>query len=418
MAIIEVNHVTKEFKLGQLGSIKLSLQRAIARLNGHRFPDQPNFKALDDVDFKVEDGEVLGIIGSNGAGKSTLLKILSRITVPSKGGVQVRGRVAPLIEVGAGLVGDLTGRENIYLNAAILGMSKKETARKFDEIVAFAELEEFLDTPIKRYSSGMSVRLGFSIATSVDADILIVDEVLAVGDLAFQRKCFDRMENLIKRKNKTVLLVSHNIRQVERLCPRVILLDHGRVLADGKASESCNLFYEQSDETIKNTTEQLAKLAVSRASTGEFELLQVQMFDVSGNDTSRIRYQDEVTISVRFKINVALQKPTLGLGVHTTDFVYLATVNTEDSIVIPDLLPGIYVINCRVNKFPFLPGVYALRLGFAAGEFSSVLFYSENVFFYQVIPRENRRTQAMQEGFVLFPTDWSIRSEDESSKSR
>src|ERR1043166_2043748 len=227
MSIIEVDHVTKEFQLGQLQGLKLGLQRLMARMNGTVLPARQKFKALDDVDFSVDEGEVVGIIGSNGAGKSTLLKILSRITVPSQGSVKVRGKVAPLIEVGAGLVGDLTGRENIYLNAAILGMSKKEIARKFDEIVEFSELKDFLDTPIKRYSSGMSVRLGFSIATSVDADILIVDEVLAVGDLAFQRKCFDRMEKIIKRQKKTVLLVSHNVRQVERLCSRVILLDRG-----------------------------------------------------------------------------------------------------------------------------------------------------------------------------------------------
>src|SRR3954463_4101536 len=225
MAIVEVDHVTKQFQLGQLQTVKLGLQRLVARVSGNPVPERPNFKALDDVDFKVEQGEVLGIIGSNGAGKSTLLKILSRITVPSGGSVRVRGKVAPLIEVGAGLVGDLTGRENIYLNAAILGMSKKETARKFDEIVSFAELDAFLDTPIKRYSSGMAVRLGFSIATTVEAEILIVDEVLAVGDLAFQRKCFNRMEDLIKRQNKTVLLVSHNLRQVQRICTRALLLD-------------------------------------------------------------------------------------------------------------------------------------------------------------------------------------------------
>ena len=204
-----------------------------------------------------------------GLAKGTLLKLLSRITTPSSGNVQIRGRVAPLIEVGAGLIGELTGRENIYLNAAILGMSKKETAGKFDEIVAFAELEEFLDTPIKRYSSGMSVRLGFSIATSVEADILVVDEVLAVGDLAFQRKCFDRMEDMIKRQRKTVILVSHNIRQVERLCRRVILLDHGCVLADGSPSATCNLFYERSDDKVKRDSEAMISRTGRHATSGE-----------------------------------------------------------------------------------------------------------------------------------------------------
>ena len=191
------------------------------------------FKALDDVSFTVEEGEVVGIIGHNGAGKSTLLKLLSRITVPTSGRVAVKGKVAPLIEVGAGLIGEMTGRENIYLNGAILGMSQRELRKKFDEIVAFAELERFIDTPLKRYSSGMQVRLGFAVATSVEADVLIVDEVLAVGDMAFQRKCFDRMERLIKGMGKTVLLVSHNIRQVERMSTRAMLLSGGRIAAMG-----------------------------------------------------------------------------------------------------------------------------------------------------------------------------------------
>src|SRR4030042_4773866 len=220
MPIIEINNVTKEFRLGQLKSLKHTVLDTLNRLMGKEVEKRKPFRALDDVSFKVEIGEVIGIIGPNGAGKSTLLKILSRITVPTRGEIKVRGSVAPLIEVGAGLVGDLTGRENIYLNGIILGLSRAEIKKKFDEIVAFAELEEFIDTPIKRYSSGMAVRLGFSIATSVDADILIVDEVMAGGDLSFQRKCFARMETMIKSQGKTVLIVGHNLRQLERMCSR------------------------------------------------------------------------------------------------------------------------------------------------------------------------------------------------------
>ena len=216
MAIIEVNHVTKEYRLGKQHSFKQTIYDIFSRLRGKNIVERPLFKALDNVDFRVEEGEVLGIIGHNGAGKSTLLKLLAHVTVPTSGNVKVKGNVAPLIEVGAGLVPDLTGRENIYLNGTILGMKRSEIDKKFDDIVTFAELDEFIDTPIKRFSSGMQVRLGFSIATSIDADILIVDEVLAVGDLAFQRKCFDRMENMIRLQGKTVLVVSHNIRQIQR----------------------------------------------------------------------------------------------------------------------------------------------------------------------------------------------------------
>lgn len=407
MAIIEVNHLTKEFRLGQLQTMKRGFQRMIALMNGRQPPSSQNFKALDDVDFKIEEGEVVGIIGQNGAGKSTLLKILSRITVPSKGSVTVRGKVAPLIEVGAGLVGELTGRENIFLNAAILGMPKKEIKRKFDEIVAFSELENFLDTPIKRYSSGMALRLAFSVATSVDADILIVDEALAVGDLAFQRKCFDRMEELIKRRNKTVLLVSHNVRQVERLCTRAMLLDRGTILADGKASDTCNLFYERSDEKIKRNADAALKLARQYMTSGEVELLDVQMLDKSGSPITLVTYDTDVTVTLKYRVNVELLKPVFGLGVHTPDFVYLATDHSDGSMQSVKMAPGLYDIKCRIKRFPFLPGVYALKVGVATGDFVSTVFYAENVFFFRVALGAGKRTQAMQEGVISLDTEWS-----------
>jgi lipopolysaccharide transport system ATP-binding protein len=414
-AIVEVNHVSKEFRLGQLHTIKLGLQRLIARMNGHALPEQQNFRALDDVHFDVQEGEVLGIIGSNGAGKSTLLKILSRITVPSKGAVRVRGKVAPLIEVGAGLVGDLTGRENIYLNAAILGMSRKEITRKFDEIVAFSELEAFLETPVKRYSSGMAVRLGFSIATSVDADILIVDEVLAVGDLAFQRKCFDRMESLIKRRNKTVLLVSHNLRHVERMCTRAILLDHGRVLLDGSPSDVCDLFYARSDEKIRRDAEAEHRWKGRQHTSGEVDLLDIQMLDQAGTPSNRIVYNSDVTVVITCRANVHLRKPRFGIGVHTTDFLYLATGNSEESLYGLDMPPGVYQVRCRIKKFPFLPGVYALRLGIDSGEFSATLFYAENVFLFQVVLGELKLADCVREGVVGWDSDWSGETIEELS---
>src|ERR1022692_1707049 len=188
--------------------------------------------ALKDVSFQVKQGEVIGIIGSNGAGKSTLLKILSRITQPTEGRICIDGRIASLLEVGTGFHQELTGRENIFLNGAILGMTRAEIVRKFDEIVAFAEVEEFLDTPVKRYSSGMYVRLAFAVAAHLDPEILIVDEVLAVGDAAFQQKCMGRMRE-VGRSGSTILFVSHNMSAVESLCTRAILLDHGKVAMDG-----------------------------------------------------------------------------------------------------------------------------------------------------------------------------------------
>ena len=194
------------------------------------------FWALREVSFDVQTGEVVGVIGRNGAGKSTLLKILSRITKPTTGSVEIRGRVGSLLEVGTGFHPELTGRENIYLNGAILGMSRLEIERKFDEIVAFAEVEQFLETPVKRYSSGMHVRLAFAVAAHLEPEILIVDEVLAVGDMAFQRKCLGRMQE-VGRSGTTVLFVSHNMAAVETLCTRAILLDGGRVVRQGEVVE-------------------------------------------------------------------------------------------------------------------------------------------------------------------------------------
>jgi lipopolysaccharide transport system ATP-binding protein len=359
MPIIEVNHVTKEYQLGQLQSLKTAALNQWRRLTGQPVENRPPFRALDDVSFNIEAGEVIGIIGHNGAGKSTLLKLLANISKPSSGNITVKGKVAPLIEVGAGLVGDLTGRENIYLNGAILGIPKAEIKRKFDDIVAFAELEEFIDTPIKRYSSGMSVRLGFAIATSVESDILIVDEVLAVGDLAFQRKCFDRMEDLIKRQGKTVLLVSHNIRQVERICNRVIHLKKGRVALNASTSEACDSFYKESNEKI---IQEAAKRNHSNIQgTGELDLIDVRIINQMGQDISEIASGDPLIARVRFKLNHSFDFIELFVGTHRTDFLYLTVASSTKYF--GDISYGIgeHEIEYHLPTFPLSPGTYSVR---------------------------------------------------------
>ena len=345
-------------------------------------------------------GEVLGIIGENGAGKSTLLKLLAGISVPTHGSVSVPGSVAPLIEVGAGMVPDLTGRENIYLNAVILGMRRAEIKRKFDAIVAFAELEEFIDTPIKRYSSGMQVRLGFSIATSMDSDILIVDEVLAVGDLAFQRKCFDRMEDMIRRQGKTVLLVSHNIRQVERMCNRVLLLDHGKILADGKPKEICDLFYERSDARIKTQSSQSPgkSLGSFQRGSGELELRSATLLDSSGAPVDKIEHGANVTVKLVFEAKSALNTPTFGVGIHTTDLLFLATQGSEDKLDLETIAPGVFTVLFHIERLPFLPGVYSLRVGVSVGELRSVALYAEGIIQFQVESACINRARTMNEG--------------------
>lgn len=240
--VIEVHDLSKRYQLGRVGATRLKddLRRFLSRIMHRRTDLEPgadDFWALDRVSFDLQAGEVLGIVGRNGAGKSTLLKILSRITEPTAGEAVIRGRIASLLEVGTGFHPELSGRENVYLNGAILGMSRAEIAGRFDEIVHFAEVERFLDTPVKRYSSGMYVRLAFAVAAHLPAEILVIDEVLAVGDVRFQGRCMDKMEAIARQEGRAVLFVSHQLNSVRRLCTRALLLDHGRVIATGDPSE-------------------------------------------------------------------------------------------------------------------------------------------------------------------------------------
>ena len=244
-AIIEVRNLSKAYRPEQFaaagafarGSLTGALRATAGRLLARASRRPPKtLWALRDVSFRVEPGEVVGVVGRNGAGKSTLLKILSRVVRPTAGEVDIYGRVGSLLEIGTGFHPDLTGRENVYLNGAIIGMRRQEVRRKFDEIVAFAELEEFLDTPVKFYSSGMYVRLAFSVAAHLEPEILIMDEVLAVGDMAFQQKCLEKMKE-VGREGRTVFFVSHDLSSVRRLCGRALLLDAGRLVEEGTAGE-------------------------------------------------------------------------------------------------------------------------------------------------------------------------------------
>jgi len=269
--IIEVEHLGKCYSIGAMKEPYLSLRDELARKarrissafswavsNGRFQPssDETDFWALDDVSFSVQEGEAVGIIGRNGAGKSTLLKILSQITPPTKGQITMRGRVASLLEVGTGFHPELTGRENIFLNGAVLGMTRAEIRRKFDEIVAFSEVEKFLDTPVKRYSSGMYVRLAFAVAAHLEPEILVVDEVLSVGDAQFQKKCLGKMGDVAKG-GRTVLFVSHNMAAIQSLCSKCITLDAGKIVSDSDVFTSIKVYmnnnvYFPGDITIFN----------------------------------------------------------------------------------------------------------------------------------------------------------------------
>lgn len=410
MPAIEVSHLTKEYRLGALHSAKQTLLNAGARLTGRKVEQPPPFKALDDVSFSIEPGEVVGIIGHNGAGKSTLLKMLARISTPTRGNVKVNGRIAPLIEVGAGFVPDFTGRENVYLNGSILGMSRKEINRKFDEIVDFAEMAEFIDTPVKRYSSGMQVKLAFAVATSIEAEILIVDEVLAVGDLTFQRKCFDRMEDLIKRDKRTVLLVSHNIRQVERLCSRVLLLDHGRKATDGNPTDVCNQFFEVSNAKIRLNSNRTA--ARDLRETPDIRFKVIETCDEYGTVTERVECLQPVTFRCQFDVLEPLKRICFLVGVHTTDFFYLTANNTVEREV--DFAPGPKTVELKLKSLSLLPGVYCLRVWIGTPE-GRVSFYGEGLGTFEVFSNDHLLTRQQQMGLVHLDGSWVLQGATDSN---
>lgn len=405
MPIIEVKHLTKEYDLGTMTSLKDNIRHTLAKLKGKDTWQRERYKALDDVNFTIEEGEVVGIIGHNGAGKSTLLKHLANITKPTTGEVAVRGSIAPLIEVGAGVNPELTGRENIFLNGAILGIPKKTIQSKLDEIIAFSELEQFIDTPVKRYSSGMTVKLGFSIATSMDADILIIDEVLAVGDLAFQRKCFDRMEEIIKHQGKTVLVVSHNMRQIERLCKRVLLIKNGHIIQDDASKLVCNSFFKESDQIILN--QRSKETANKQGADDIFVLEKIRLVQNNQVIENEICHKSNVDIVIDFSLSEKTPHPTFGIGFQTTDFLNITTHNSEHDFDIESLDSGKYQITCTINNLSLLPGIFSIRLGVTSGMSAQKLFYGENLYNIQIISESKKGSASLQrDGFFSIDAKW------------
>lgn len=316
MLAIEIENLSKQYALGKIGTGTLTRDLNVwwARMRGKPNPYQKIGQinnrtqeangdyvwALQDINLKIEEGEVVGIIGSNGAGKSTLLKILSRITTPTTGRITTYGRVASLLEVGTGFHGEMTGRENIYMNGAIMGMTRAEISRKLDEIVDFAGVAKYIDTPVKRYSSGMTVRLGFAVAAFLEPEILIVDEVLAVGDAEFQKKAIGKMQDVSKGEGRTVLFVSHNMSAVRSLCRRGIILQNGMQVFDGTADDAVDFYTATNITELRDSlevTDKYRRLGPQK----EFEYLSVRML----NDIHNVSNQEPLGFEMTFRRNVS-----------------------------------------------------------------------------------------------------------------
>jgi lipopolysaccharide transport system ATP-binding protein len=365
--MIRVEGIGKRYRLGQ-GIRHDTLRDAIMHCIQHRRGSrddvegraQEHFWALEDVSFDVATGEVIGIIGSNGAGKSTLLKILSRITPPTEGRIRLRGRVASLLEVGTGFHPELSGRENIYMNGAILGMTRQEIKSKFDEIVAFSEVEKFLDTPVKRYSSGMYVRLAFAVAAHLEPEVLLVDEVLAVGDSVFQKKCLGKIAE-VATGGRTVLFVSHNMAAVQQLTSRSILLADGKLVADAETADVVATYLASGNQ----------RTAAENLSTND------PRFCIESICFNKAAQEPGFDKPMRFDLSFSLERQfesiSIGLGIYNSLGVRLLTSRS----VVDDLEAGKLELSIRIPDHHLPPGDYSLALGIFRGPES--IYFAENV---------------------------------------
>jgi lipopolysaccharide transport system ATP-binding protein len=371
--IISVENLSKTYRLGQIGTGSLTNDLKVwwAKTRGKPNPmlkigqqDHGNrfgetIWALKDMSFEVEQGEVLGIIGRNGAGKSTLLKILSRVTAPTSGVVKVKGRIASLLEVGTGFHPELTGLENIYLNGAILGMSREEVKRKFDEIIEFAGVEQFVDTPVKRYSSGMYVRLAFAVAAHLEPEILLVDEVLAVGDAEFQKKCLGKMGDVAK-EGRTVLFVSHNLGSIKSLCERVMLLEKGQIAFDGNAEHVIDTYLKAG--TLMSESG-IVPDNVPRRGTAEARIRSAHLVDSTSTNISELYLGQLLKLTVSFDVIKEIEDAMLEVSIITLDGTHIIQSFSTDGGKPPfHLDQGRYTANFEMD-INLLPRPYSFTLG-------------------------------------------------------
>lgn len=370
--ILKAENVSKQYRLGEVGTGTLShdLNRWWHRISGKENPylkigdvNDRSTKgtseyvwALQDINFEVERGEVLGIIGKNGAGKSTLLKILSKVTTPTTGSIKSRGRIASLLEVGTGFNGEMTGRENVFLNGAILGMTKKEIASKLNEIIEFSGCERYIDTPVKRYSSGMTVRLAFAVAAFLEPEILVIDEVLAVGDAEFQKKAIGKMQDISRQGGRTVLFVSHNMAAVENLCTKCILLEHGFVVFTGSTPDAIS-YYLSNQKVVSTKLSEIKE----RKGNGVLNFTEGIIKDNINPINSIETFSDfEIKLNFNLDPNVLVLNNRIDIGINNYMGDRVAWVSSSNLIHDLDMKKGEIVF--KINNSPLAPGEYTCNI--------------------------------------------------------
>lgn len=413
---IKIEHVSKQYRLGAIGggTLQGDLQSWWARIRGKEDPNSKigsdtdlrigeRFLALNDISFEVKKGEAVGIIGHNGAGKSTLLKLLSRVTAPTAGTISYNGRIASMLEVGTGFHPELTGRENVYMNGAILGMTKAEIAKKFDRIVEFAEMEKFIDTPVKRYSSGMYVKLAFSVAAHLDSEIMVMDEVLAVGDMKFQQKCLGRMGDAANSEGRTVLYVSHNMNTIRQLCKRCIVMDHGRIIFDGDTETAIEMYMSSTKApSIVNDCSQTKR---NRSIIDG----NIHIHTVTFMNTDNPAYSGggPVQVNVRYTAQKEIPHTALRMTVEAGDKTIVGLATSKPCV---HTVEGENEVNLSLALDWLAPGKYIIKLtAYSVNEFGTNLMHDvvENAFAFEKRQDEHSNNKMGWNhtwwGYMMFP---------------
>lgn len=402
--VITLDHVSKVFKLSR--SRPRSFLELLASLGRKgREPRRDEFGALQDVSFEVERGSTVGFVGPNGAGKSTILKLIARILEPDAGTISVHGRVGALLELGAGFHPDLTGRENIYLNASIMGLHRRDVDRRLDDIVAFSELERFIDVPVKHYSSGMYVRLGFAVAVHTDPEILLVDEVLAVGDASFQRKCFERIAEM-SRGGLTIVLVSHDLGMIQAFCDRALWLDEGCLRKDGQARDVVAAYVSHiaALDMAKATADRPERGDVQRWGTGRIRFTRVAICGADGRPRTAVETGETVEVCLHYETSEAVMEPVFGLGIHHQNGVHLCGPNTQLSGLVIPQVQGRGIVRYRIPQLNLLEGTYLLSVSAVNKTNTEVFDYHDRLYLLRV----HRGRCSELHGMVTMNGQWEV----------
>ncbi len=409
--VIKVKGVSKKFCRSLKRSIQYGVQDIAHNMVGLSSKSEKlrkdEFWAVDNVSFEVRKGETLGIIGPNGSGKTTILKMFNGIFMPDKGKIEVKGRVGALIEIGAGFHPMLTGRENIYVNGAILGMSKKEIDEKFDEIVKFADIGDFIDAPVKFYSSGMYVRLGFAVAVHCEPDILLVDEVLAVGDSNFRQKCIGKMAD-IRKAGKTVVFVTHNMNMARITCQKAVFLNSGKIIATGDIEDVIKTY--QDFMSYQNTVNLKKNNAKVEDKSVPVSLLEVKLTDRYGREKAEFRTFEEIRIKFLYQAIRPILNPTFGSGIHGYGGLICYGSTTKIDNLSFDKIEGLFEVELTYESLPLLPGAYFLTAGIWEGEEMIPVFRDSNIATFRV------KSGVSDYGIFYMKHKWSINKLTEVSR--